>query len=321
MCVIMASETKRPTEVQLEAGWKQNPWGAGVAWQEKDKKGKIWMRWEKGITELKDLIKHLKSIPDGPAVIHLRIPTEGLDDVALTHPFPVTNEAQIDFSGKTDVPLLFHNGGWAQWRPFSLDTALKSGIKLPEGLLNDSRMMAWNTSIFGSGILQLINEKVILFGPKGLDFYGTDKANGWELENDIWFSNDLWRKHLPKIVTPTPLRQVHGRTHETTSTTTNGGPGGDRPAGTFRTDREPGARGEDLDFGRPFESHKVEGRQEDIRSYPEQGGEESGQRNDPSLIKDRELRELYRHLHGVDPPYLALRRRIGFSTPATMLTM
>jgi hypothetical protein len=49
--------------------------------------------------------------------------------------------------------------------------------------------MAWLTHLHGPGILELINEKVILFGPDKIEIFHPD---GWARVNDLLVSNRLW---------------------------------------------------------------------------------------------------------------------------------
>lgn len=312
MCVIMASETTKPTEDMLRAAEKQNPWGGGVAWREKDKHGKTWVKWEKGIVNVDDVIKLVAKLPP-PIVVHFRIPTEGLEDISLTHPFPITRGVELAFSGTTDQSVLFHNGKWDEWRKFSLDTVLKAKVKLPEGQFSDSRMMAWNAFIFGEGILQLINEKAIVFGPERIQIFGVKDKDAWDCKDGVWCSNDKWEHHLPKKVVP--ITQFKGKpNNQITDPRVDmiGGSGGSRrPNPTFRTDRQLGPSSEVI-FEGELEQGKVEGRQETTQSRLEKDRERvvlaSGDGwttlGPRPLIDDPEFLKEYEKLHGNDADWV-----------------
>jgi hypothetical protein len=294
MCVIMCSNTSKPTPAMMEAGHEKNPWGAGVAWQEKDKKGETWMRWVKGITEVGDVIKLVEKLTP-PLVVHFRIPTEGMNDISLTHPFPVDGDVSLAFEGKTKSPLLFHNGGWGNWRNFSLETAMKTGRKLPsDGMLSDSRMMAWNVDFYGPGLLYLINEKVILFGVEGIQSFGLKDSGGWEYDREtkVWTSNPFWKSCLKG-------------THTTSNNT--GGSGGSRDATGFRPHRQLGSGTPAVGQG-GTEPQQVEGREADVQARVESLREVIGKDGKPAI----------RRSLTTDPEFLAEVRKLGDVETSTM---
>ena len=272
----MASETNKVSKEQIEAGFKENPWGAGLAWIDNDKDGPL-VRWKKGISTVEEVIDIYKGIKDGtPHVLHFRIPTEGLEDIELTHPFPISETADIEFEGSTRGLLLFHNGGWGEWRTYSLNTCGRFGVKLPKGILNDSRMLAWNAHHYGESLLQLINEKTIVFGldedgSVHFQLYGMDKQNGWNFKGDrqtatgIWFSNDRWEKHLPKAVSPPVVRNLRDIKR------LSGGHGGDRPQGGFRPEGQSCDVGDRVSGREPVED-EMEGRETPVVIRTEQDG-------------------------------------------------
>jgi hypothetical protein len=271
----MASETEKITKDQIEAGFKENPFGAGVAWIDRSGKKPL-VRWKKGIGNADEVEAIIRALPaDTPYVAHFRIPTEGLEEIELTHPFPISAGADIAFEGSTPGSVLFHNGGWGAWRIYSLDTCKSFGVRLPKGQLNDSRMMAWNAHFYGEEVLQLINEKALVFGLNEdgtvkFQLYGLDKQNGWNFKGDrttakgIWFSNDRWEKHLPKEAPPVinNLRDIKRL---------RAGRGGDQQpqAGSFQPNGELGDGGGRLPGREPL-GQQVEGRQEGTHEGAEQ---------------------------------------------------
>ena len=271
MCVIAASENTLMNKDQVVAGFKENPYGAGVAWIDKDKAGPL-VRWKKGIMnpdEVWDIVKDIK--PGTPYVVHFRIPTEGLDDIEGTHPFPIDDAASTAFEGTTRGSVLFHNGSWSVWRTMTLDTCTKKGVRLPKGMLTDSRMMAWAAHHYGEEVLQLINEKAVVLGinedgTTHFQMYGENKTNNWTFKGDrekfdengspvgIWFSNDRWEKHMPKA----PYTQI---THLRDIKRIVGGSGGDRHQGTFRTANQQHRNGGSSVSGRSVEQEEMESRE------------------------------------------------------------
>lgn len=188
MCVIafVDDNSPRPSEAMVGKMYLANEYGAGIAWRE-EKNGKKIVRWKKGL-EMEEAQRLVKEVPK-PFVIHFRIPSCGGPHRSLNHPFPVDSEAGLYFDGETEGSVLFHNGTWSDWRKFCLDTASRQPEKFPIGRWSDSRAMAWCASIYGLGILELINEKVIVFGPEKIDIFG----DGWDEEEGVFVSNKGWK--------------------------------------------------------------------------------------------------------------------------------
>ena len=189
MCVCaIVPENTRLTEDQVEKMWESNSHGAGIAWREKDAKGKTFVRWEKGL-ELEQIQK-LIAETEPPYVVHFRIPSVGDDIAALTHPFTIDNKASVELSGKTYGRVLFHNGHWNSWRDSLISAAVRKG-DLPVGKWSDSRAMAYMAYVYGLGILELIDEKVVAFGPNDIEVF---RGTMWSKtkEGGIWVSNTGW---------------------------------------------------------------------------------------------------------------------------------
>lgn len=320
MCVIIASENTPIPEDHIRAGWKENPWGGGVAWIEADSKGKLEVRFKKGISNVEDLVKLVGTLSP-PYVVHMRIPTEGLDDIELTHPFLIDAEATSVWEGTTKSTLLFHNGKWDDWKKESWITANQRGLKLPSnGLLNDSRMMAWHAFHVGETILQLIDRKALVFGlePDGktvrFQLYGPrlDKSShderikhGWNFKGDettavgVHYSNDKWEKHLEKPrVEPIhkPIASIRDIQRSIS------GHGGDRnPDKNFQPGGQLGPRGGVLP-GREPKQEQVEGRAEAAQARAEPDGR---------LINDPSLRRRFAAVHNDDPWALENALRIN----------
>src|SRR3990167_4889598 len=193
MCVVMVAHKTRPTEDMLEKGWNANPAGAGIAWREtKEGKGKkdspiVTVEWRKGL-ELKDVIDLAATVPL-PNIVHFRIPSVGGKSAQLCHPFPIEDSVSLALKGSTTGHVLFHNGHWGTWKDKTYDALVRKGMKMPSGKWSDTRAMALIASIYGIGVLDLIDEKAIAFGPSDIEISGS----GWSWENEVLCSNTSWK--------------------------------------------------------------------------------------------------------------------------------
>lgn len=174
MCVIAVVEEgqERPTEREVGAMYEQNSFGAGVAWREDGR-----VRWKKGL-KLGDMLELNDQLPF-PYVLHFRIPSCGGHDMGLCHPFPILPVAPLDLEGSTEGSVLFHNGHWSRYDAEIRDACYKSRIKLPIGPWSDTRVMAFLASNFGLGILDFIDEKILIFSPTEIKVLGDYGQTGW----------------------------------------------------------------------------------------------------------------------------------------------
>lgn len=96
MCVALVTMPKaRLTDAHLEAGWKRNPDGGGIAYV---KEGKTQI--EKGFMDYNSFHKAYNKAADlfseeSPFLVHLRIATSGGTTRNNCHPFPVKGGAMI----------------------------------------------------------------------------------------------------------------------------------------------------------------------------------------------------------------------------------
>jgi hypothetical protein len=169
----------------VEKAWKQNDHGGGVAWRESGI-----VKWKKDLTftEMQD---HVKGMPL-PYIAHFRIASQGGRAPSLCHPFEVSKTTTDRLSGRSKTGVVFHNGTWGTWRNTIMEAAIRTGLKLPDGPWSDTRAMAFLTSIYGEAILDIINEKTVLFGPRTIKIFG----EGWEEEDDITMSNTIFLKNF-----------------------------------------------------------------------------------------------------------------------------
>lgn len=204
MCVITVVQTRRPSEDELTKMALTNGDGCGIAYRTKH--GDIFtpsedplnvadeVMWEKGLS-LEELIPLAARVPL-PYVLHFRIASCGGKEKEMTHPFPLTRDVNLDLVGHTKGFVLFHNGHWGAWKDKGLDGAIHNKIRVPAGTWSDTRVMAWLAFLHGPKILEFIDEKVILFGPKTIEIFHPD---GWFRVNDLLVSNRSWEYHaLPR---------------------------------------------------------------------------------------------------------------------------
>ncbi len=188
MCVIAVNEEVRMTKEHVEKMWVANPAGGGVAWRDGDV-----VVWRKGLEE-DEMIELCATVPL-PFIAHFRVPSGGFGaSKALTHPFPITKDVDLALEGRTKGAVLFHNGHWKDWKETSLKTAVaQSRSKLPTGRWSDTRAMAWAASHYGLGILEFIDEKVIVFTPSVIEVF---QPLGWSKVDGLWVSNKGWEHRV-----------------------------------------------------------------------------------------------------------------------------
>lgn len=187
MCVIAIVEDtdSRPTDIQVEAMYDQNAYGSGAAWRFEGL-----VHWAKGL-DLKQIQELNRDLPV-PYILHFRIPSCGGNNSRLCHPFPIQDDSPLDLTGSIDGEVLFHNGHWSAYEMELKRAVFTSRLKLPTGPWSDTRAMAWLSANFGLGLLDFIDEKIVVMGPTGdLKIYGKD--NDWKyFEGKFIVSNTHW---------------------------------------------------------------------------------------------------------------------------------
>lgn len=197
MCVIFIVEEKRPTEDMVRSAWKSNDDGGGVAWREADGTGGNNVHWKKGIEDVDEMVWLCENLPL-PYVAHFRVASSGGIRPSLTHPFEVSESASAELEGVTKNYVQFHNGDWRNWRDAVINMAARAGFKLPDGKYSDSRAMALLGFHLGPGYVELLDEKVIWFGP---DDERVFTGAGWVEVNGVWCSNSWFftKESRPKM--------------------------------------------------------------------------------------------------------------------------
>lgn len=172
MCVIMAFEDNYPTKDILVSAETMNSHGGGMAWID-SAKGVVC--WEKGMHVKADFImdKIEQENIQLPIIVHFRIATHGTVDTPLCHPFALTEgNDDLASSGVDSEGVLFHNGVWTDYSDYALKVSMNKGIKIPDGDISDSRIMAWLVEHLGENYLSFIDEKVLLLKPTGVLRFG-----------------------------------------------------------------------------------------------------------------------------------------------------
>ena len=190
MCVIMAFEDKYPTKEILESAETTNKDGGGIAWIDDGK-----VKWEKGLHVKSQYIQDLiaKEKIQLPIIIHFRIATHGGVNDSLCHPFAISsqNTEDLELAGDDKEGVMFHNGILSKWEDVAMQVLIKhNDVKMPDGGLSDSRIMAWCIRFFGINYLSLIDEKVLVLTPKGVQRFG----KGWGTVDKVTCSNTHFDK-------------------------------------------------------------------------------------------------------------------------------
>lgn len=151
MCVIYACTTLLPEDSELARGAGRNDDGAGLAWLSPGKNPTL--HYQKGLSSAKEVKEFLRDNKiQFPFVIHFRSASSGGKMKELTHPFPITKDAETDLSG-TAPAVLFHNGSVTKWEDYMLQVILSTQEEVPGGPWSDTRSLAWITHLKGTGVL------------------------------------------------------------------------------------------------------------------------------------------------------------------------
>lgn len=181
MCVIVYKPADAPTlpfDI-LQACFTTNRDGAGFAYIHEGK-----VHWSKGYFNVDLLNKALMEIPaDAETVVHFRIATQGLVDVANTHPFPVSEDASLyevsEYSG--DVPVLFHNGVLSIG---SIKDRKSDTWQMTEDILTQ----ALDPGVVLDWLAEESHSRFAYVAPHGVTRHGD-----WQRHEDWFFSNLSWR--------------------------------------------------------------------------------------------------------------------------------
>ena len=196
MCVILQCDKSIPKKDMLDNANKKNPHGGGFAYI---KDGLV--HWEKGMhVNAKYVAKYVKKhklTAKNKLIVHFRIATHGEVNNMMCHPFPLGLDksgqaVKNKTSGTTAIGVMFHNGVWEEYDQFAVKLAFNShNIRIPDGDMSDSSIMAWCASHKGVNFLEFTGEKVIVLSPNGITRFG----EGWIDIDNIECSNDYFVPH------------------------------------------------------------------------------------------------------------------------------
>jgi len=193
MCVILQFDSVMPKSSMLKNAEDRNRDGGGFAYI---KDGLV--HWEKGLhvtaKYVEKYVKRNKLTKKNNLIVHFRIGTHGENNDMLCHPFPLglrKNGQAVENSvrGASTNPVMFHNGIWDEYDEYAVKLAFNSDtIRIPDGDMSDSSIMAWCASHKGINFLEFTKEKVIVLTTKGSITYG----DGWTTVDKVKCSNDLF---------------------------------------------------------------------------------------------------------------------------------
>ena len=171
MCVIIACKDKFPSPTMLINAEQSNRDGAGVAWI--NDKNEI--EFIKGL-EAHDVQKLIDENKISlPCIIHFRISTCGYVGKDLCHPFPISNNVELDLKGICKNGAFFHNGILIGWRDDLIKLAIGFGFKLPKGEFTDSRYLALACNYLGVNALKYLDDggnKFAILEKDGIKLFG-----------------------------------------------------------------------------------------------------------------------------------------------------
>jgi glucosamine 6-phosphate synthetase-like amidotransferase/phosphosugar isomerase protein len=194
MCIIIVAMKNKVDEKTVREAFRVNSDGAGIAWREKNK-----IRWIKGLMDVEDLIKELKSINNFPHILHCRSATSGGRSKELTHPFPCDGITKNTVIGEAKA-VLFHNGVVHNYEELLWKCANILGRKtlnriLEYPSLSDTLVVAEIVGKLGKNFLKLLSGRWVYFTQTELTFYGTFiKKDGFYYSSLVESSIDWLRR-------------------------------------------------------------------------------------------------------------------------------
>ena len=94
-------------------------------------------------------------------------------------------------SGFDKEGVLFHNGIWRDYKEVALKLLMnRPDARLVDGDISDSRIMAWLVRYFGMNYLSMIDEKICVLTPKGIQTFGI----GWTTVDKVACSNSNFER-------------------------------------------------------------------------------------------------------------------------------
>lgn len=185
MCIIAACQERSLTDTEITNCFQNNSDGAGIAYVQD---GKVHI--EKGFMTLEEFKKYYAQVDVLPHVVHFRIATSGDVCPEMTHPYIIDSDSKLLVSGKTKYSVLFHNGVIPEYNTLYLNMLTNCLIDVPKGPINDSRVAAIMSSVFGEDILQSLSGKFVTMNPDGdVILWGQ-----FEEKDGVFFSNNGYKR-------------------------------------------------------------------------------------------------------------------------------
>jgi hypothetical protein len=174
------------TKQEFTNCFHSNPDGVGISYGLSGK-----TRYVKGLMKIREAWNVYTELSETlPHVAHFRIGTSGGKVPELTHPFICSKESPTPLEYEGDDPILFHNGIIGGWEDKLLNLILQTK-HIPEGHMNDTRMLAMYIANTEHKILNHFSGKFIVVNNESIYQYGS----GWVEENGIQFSNSGFRSY------------------------------------------------------------------------------------------------------------------------------
>ena len=190
MCVaVLKPKDSSIDDKTLEKCWESNPDGGGFMYVNNDK---IIIRKElDSFKKYKTLYRKHESLIDTDFILHFRIATSGLIDVANTHPHKVNDDVYMVHNGVIDrcADVNSKISDTMKFCKFISNlpnnfTGNKSMIELITGYIGTDKMIFLNRN----GDIKIVNEN------KGIWKNGNWYSNGnWEYTRTKWYQKSSWK--------------------------------------------------------------------------------------------------------------------------------
>jgi len=190
MCVaVLKPKDSSIDDKTLEKCWESNPDGGGFMYVNNDK---IIIRKElDSFKKYKTLYRKHESLIDTDFILHFRIATSGLVDVANTHPHKVNDDVYMVHNGVIDrcADVNSKISDTMKFCKFISNlpnnfTGNKSMIELITGYIGTDKMIFLNRN----GDIKIVNEN------KGIWKNGNWYSNGnWEYTRTKWYQKSSWK--------------------------------------------------------------------------------------------------------------------------------
>ena len=190
MCVaVLKPKDSSIDDKTLEKCWESNPDGGGFMYVNNDKI--IISKEQDSFKKYKTLYRKHESLIDTDFILHFRIATSGLIDLANTHPHKVNNDVYMVHNGVIDrcADVNSKISDTMKFCKFISNlpnnfTGNKSMIELITGYIGTDKMIFLNRN----GDIKIVNEN------KGIWKDGNWYSNGnWDYTRKKWYHKSSWK--------------------------------------------------------------------------------------------------------------------------------